>query len=379
MKNKKSARDNLKGEMLPIPELDVIDLEQNDNPAHEASALPRESRPGSAPQNGGKKFPRINLHIILLIVVILFISGIVYKFLNFGVKVDRDEIFKDGPGTYEDNYDTILPLMDADNNPVYKQYGEGDTILFFGNAPFADDRDSADNLVNMIQEMTGITAYNCSISGSYLAAQAREPDPEKHPVDVFNLYWLCSLATEFHDFADENYRRAVEVLGENAPKEAMDVYNTLKSIDMNEVDAIVIMYDASDYLAGHEMYSDTDSTDLIQFTGNMEASIELLRFCYPDIRLMVLSPTYAFGIDENGDYISSDIQRYGWDVLSTYSIKQYASCASRAVTFVDNLYGTITEDNAKDYLTDNLHLNVEGRKKVAQRFVYALNYYKERN
>ncbi len=87
--------------------------------------------------------------------------------------------YSNGPGTYEDNYDTILPLMDADNNPVYKQYGEGDTILFFGNAPFADDRDSADNLVNMIQEMTGITAYNCSISGSYLAAEAREPETSR--------------------------------------------------------------------------------------------------------------------------------------------------------------------------------------------------------
>ena len=45
------------------------------------------------------------------------------------------------------------------------------------------------------------------------------------------------------------------------------------------------------------------------------------------------------------------------------------------VTFVDNLYGTVTEDNAQDYLIDHLHLNVAGRKKVAERFVYALNYF----
>ena len=88
-----------------------------------------------------------------------------------------------------------------------------------------------------------------------------------------------------------------------------------------------------------------------------------------------MSPTYAYGLDENGDYISSDIQRYGWDVLSTYVIKQYASCNSRGVTFVDNLYGTINEDQAPEYLTDHLHLNLAGRKKVAERFVYALNYF----
>jgi lysophospholipase L1-like esterase len=44
---------------------------------------------------------------------------------------------------------------------------------------------------------------------------------------------------------------------------------------------------------------------------------------------------------------------------------------------VDNLYGTITEDNADKYLIDNLHLNVEGRKLVADRLIYALDYFKE--
>ena len=84
---------------------------------------------------------------------------------------------------------------------------------------------------------------------------------------------------------------------------------------------------------------------------------------------------YAAAVDENGEYISSDIQRYGWDVLSTYVIRQCYSCNTRGVTFVDNLYGTITEDNAEQYLTDNLHLNTEGRRLVAERFLYALTYY----
>ena len=136
------------------------------------------------------------------------------------------------------------------------------------------------------------------------------------------------------------------------------------------------MYDASDYLAGHEMYSDQNSTDIMQFTGNMEAGIELLQSTYPHIRIIVMSPTYAFAVNEQGEYVSSDMYTYGeQDVLSTYVIRQYASAATRSVSFVDNLYGTITEDNASEYLTDNLHLNVAGRRLVAERFEYALNYY----
>ena len=127
------------------------------------------------------------------------------------------------------------------------------------------------------------------------------------------------------------------------------------------------------------MYSDQNATDITQFTGNLQASIETFQSAYPHIRIIVMSPPYAFSneLDENGEYISSDIVRYGWDVLSTYVILEGNICASTQVTFIDNLYGTITEDNAKEYLMDNLHLNIEGRKKIAERFVYALNYYNQ--
>ena len=91
-----------------------------------------------------------------------------------------------------------------------------------------------------------------------------------------------------------------------------------------------------------------------------------------------MSPTYAFAVDDEGKYISSDQYIYNdQDVLSTYVIKQFGYAYDREVTFVDNIYGTITEDNADEYLIDNIHLNTEGRKKVAERFVYALTYYDE--
>ena len=347
MKNKKANPDPSQMNTSSIPDIDIIDL---DSGSVESSA----ADPSSRDQGAKRKF-LFNIHMLLLVVTVLFVSGIIYKILTFGVHVDLDEIFKDGPGTYEDNYDAILPLFDSEGNALYKNYGEGSNILVFGNAPFADDRDSEDNLANMIQQMTGATVYNCSVSGSYLAAEAAELNASEHPTDIFNFYWLCSLA----------------------PPEAEEVYNTLTTLDLNTIAVIVAMYDGSDYLAAHEMYNDANATDLTQFTGNMEAGIELLNVCYPNIRIIILSPAYAYALDENGNYVSSDMKRYGpkLDVLSTYVIKQYGSCCDRSVTFVDNLYGTINEDHASKYLTDHLHLNVDGRKKVAERFVYALNYY----
>jgi len=361
-----------------IPDLEIIDLEEisDDNFTEETEKYDESPLPSG--QSGAKRrFPRINMHIVLLVVFIIFVCGIAYKILNFGEYVDLEEIFKDGQGTYEDTLDEILPLMDADGKRMETNYEDGLTIVAFGNAPFADDRDSKDNLANMIAEMTGATVYNCSVSGSYLASQRPNISAGDSPWDVYTFYWLSILASG--NDVTLSYKEAKEALGEDYPPEADEVVNTLTSLDFNTVDVVAILYDATDYLEGHQMYSDQNSTDIEQFTGNLEAGIEVFQSTYPHIRIIVMSPPYAYSdqLDEKGNYISSDIARYGQDVLSTYVIKEYTSCATRSVTFIDNLYGTITEDNASKYLIDHLHLNVAGRREIAKRFVYALNYYNQ--
>lgn len=316
----------------------------------------------------------INIHTILLLVFVITVFGLIYRFLTWGQLIDPNEIEAENHENTPDVLDLILPVVDDKGN-ILTDKDDTTTIVCFGNAPFADDRDSDDNLANMIADKTGATVYNCSISGSYLAAGYYTINPEVCPTDAYNFYWLTQAAIKGP--VTNRWYDAARVLGEDAAPEAEEVYNTLLNMDFEDVDVIVIMYDASDYLAGHEMYNNDNDTDIMQFTGNLEAGIELIQSHYPWIRIMVMSPAYAFAVDEDGNYISSDMYTYGWDVLSTYVIKQHTSCFNRSVTFIDHLYGTINEDNAKDYLTDNLHLNKAGRELIADRFVDALYYYDE--
>ena len=369
-----------------IPDIEIIDLELDGNPAEpaqnssisgadisEEDAWDAESEAESGEKRKFSYRSFLNVHVLLLVVFLLFVVCIFLKFKNWGQRIDLSQIGQDNSGQYLDVLDQILPLTDENGKMITT--GDVKTILAFGNAPFADDRDSSDNLANLIADATGATVYNCSVSGSYLASQQPYFMADKSPMDAYCFYWLVTLAA-----GKENafyYEEAAAALGENTPPEAQEVVDTLTSIDLNTVDVITIMYDASDYLMGHEMYDDANSTNIQQFTGNLEAGIELLQSDYPNIRIIVMSPTYAFAVDEEGNYVSSDMYRYGQDVLSTYVIKEYSSCADRSVSFIDNLYGTITEDNAKEYLTDNLHLNVAGRKLVTERFLKVLNFYNQ--
>lgn len=312
----------------------------------------------------------VNIHVLLLLIFVLFVGVLLYRFTHFGVSIDQKDVEHDDSGAYLDVLDLNIPFYDEQGN--LKRTFDKPTILAFGNAPFADDRDSPDGLANLIAQGSGGTVINCAVSDSYLASQNYIFDADTEPLDAYCFYWLCLLT---QDGNRHMYESAEAKLGDALPQGAKEAYETLSRIDLQEVDVIAIMYDATDYLLGHEMYDDANDTNIQQFTGNLEAGIELLHHAYPHIRFIVLSPTYAYAVNEQGKYVSSDMYTYGWDVLSTYVIKEYSSCARQQVTFVDNLYGTITEANADEYLADNLHLNVEGRKKVAERFLKALNYY----
>lgn len=313
----------------------------------------------------------LNLHVLFALVLLVVVGLLGYRITHWGQRVSQSDIFKDGQGSYDDSWDSILPLTDENGKMIVN---DASNIVVFGNAPFADDRGSSDNLTSLIAKETGATVYNCSISGSYLAAQHTNFDPTLAPMDAYCLYWLVNLAAGVP--LDGYYNDAAKALGDKTPPEAEEVVNTLKTLDFNTIDTVAIMYDATDYLLGNAMYNDDNPTDPTQFTGNLEASIEILQRLYPQIRIIVMSPTYAYAIDEDGNYVSSDIYIYnGRDVLSTYVIKECYSANLHSVSFMDNLYGSITEDNAKEYLTDNLHLNVKGRKLIAKRFEYFLNYY----
>lgn len=344
------------------------DVEEYPDDKYEENDWEEEEQDHPSPK-GIRRF--LNLHVLFALVLLVVVGLLGYRITHWGQRVSQSDIFKDGQGSYDDSWDSILPLTDENGKMIVN---DASNIVVFGNAPFADDRGSSDNLTSLIAKETGATVYNCSISGSYLAAQHTNFDPTLAPMDAYCLYWLVNLAAGVP--LDGYYNDAAEALGDKTPPEAEEVVNTLKTLDFNTIDTVAIMYDATDYLMGNAMYNDDNPTDPTQFTGNLEASIEVLQSLYPQIRIIVMSPTYAYAIDEDGNYVSSDIYIYnGRDVLSTYVIKECYSANLHSVSFMDNLYGSITEDNAKEYLTDNLHLNVKGRKLIAKRFEYFLNYY----
>ena len=371
-----------------IPPLDIIDLDENNSITADSEIFPAKVKAESSSASNNrkhtadddppdnffiKKILSLNWHIILLLVFILCIILLVYRFSTWGTHTKSDYDPNNVNTEFEiETHDNILPLLiDEDAAPADDGVR---TVVAFGNAPFADARGTDENLASLIEELSGAVVYNCSVADSYLAATEPTFSAANDPMDAFTFYWLATLA------ALDNtriYEGAFEELGENVPDDAKEAYEILTTLDFNTVDVITIMYDAADYLDGRYIYNPDNYTDIQSFYGNLCAGIDLFQNTYPHIRIIVMSPTYAYAVNEDGEYVSSDLYLYAEHPLSRYSMLLEQGAANYVVSFVDNFYGTVNELNAKEYLADNVHLNTSGRQKVAERFVYALEYYDE--
>ena len=324
------------------------------------------------------KLFKINWHLVMLGVLVVSVVLIVYRFKNWGTRVDLDSLDYNDSDKYDvEVNDAIFPLIYDGDAPAAS---DGEThVVLFGNDTFAQNRDTKDDMANLIAGLTDATVYNCAVTGSFLASTNYYIDYETAPMDAFNLYWLTTLFTVDNKAPYEKlFREYSDVIS----PDAQAAYDTLCSIDFNYVDVIGIMYDANDYLDGRIMGKPGVTRDPLHFTGNLEASIELIQQTYPHIRIIVMSPTYAYAIDEDGTYVDSNRYYYTENEedeqpLANYALLECQSCMSYGVSFIDNFYGTINEFNADNYLLDNINLNTDGRQKLAERFVEALEYYYE--
>lgn len=367
-----------------IPTIEVIDLDQVpadsfetpenvslDDPEDDSFDDPEDTyTEEDRPEKKRGLAHRVIWHIAFVLILALCVGLIYFRFANWGTRVPS---FFDPDAEIDDN-DFIEVLDHMINVPADKRQDTDGirTVVLLGNSPFADERDSGDSVVSLIGQMTDATIYNCSVADSHLAAARETFLAEEDPMDAFNLYWLSTLITLQNTSI---YESAFAAMGDSAPEDARYAYETLSTLDFQNVDVLAIMYDASDYLEERPLYNVLNTTDIQTFAGNMDASLDLLCNAFPHLRIIVMSPTYAYYVDENGEYISSDIHKSTGYSLSTYAGNLEQLAYYHSVSYLDNIYGTVNEENAREYLTDHLHLNAAGRRRLAERFVYALEYF----
>lgn len=305
----------------------------------------------------------INIHIILLCAIVLIVGFSSYRLYvwNKGVPSDYDPNYQTTDFDIE-AMDNIIPLVSA------KLEGHEDdgvtTILCLGDDPFSLDRGEY-GLSEQIAAKTGATVYNGSFTGTTVAA-----------VDASYSGWYVLDAFSFPSVVQSLVSGDFSLMTNSAPFTYNDDFlpttEMLASLDMDKVDVLCIMYDASDYINKRPSDDPNDPNNVLAYTGALQTGIESIQEAYPHIRIVVMSHTFCHTINEEGNFENGDRVDLGHGTLSHYLQKEFDVCMDCGVSFIDNFYGSVNEDNYLDYMTDYIHFNDAGRELLAERFVQCI-------
>lgn len=308
----------------------------------------------------GKHLP-LNIHVILLAAIVLAIGFSAFRLYQWDkgkIPNPMENLDQQTLNFDVEPLDSIIPLA-PDKREGYVDDGVT-TILCLGDDPFSLDQ-GAGGLAEQIAEKTGATVYNGSFTGTTIAP-ASAAFGEGDMMDAFSfLYVATSVAhgdfelmkTAANYSYDENFAVTADMLA---------------NLDMNNVDVICIMYDASDYINKRPSDDPNEPLNPITYTGSLRTGIKAIQEAWPHIRIVVMSHTFCHTINEDGNFENGDRVDLGHGTLSHYLQKELDAATDCGASFIDNFYGSVNEDNYLDYMTDYIHFNDAGRELLASRF-----------
>ncbi len=319
---------------------------------------------GRVPDKRKKNRFHMNMHIILIAAIVLIAAVSVYR-LN---KWNKGSLIDDGDDIDTSQFDieTLDMIIPIDSAALEGREDDGvTTILCLGNNPFTDDYGDT-GLATQIALKTDSVVYNCAFPDSSAACRYPTYNPE-YTRDHFNFYYVVEC------FRNNEFTAISSIAGDEPDPRYMEGVEVMKTVDMDKVDIIIIMYDSTDYNIGTPSDNPDVPYDVTSFTGGLRATIDNIRNTWPYIRVLLMSPTYAQYMDEDGKLHNGTTTDIGNGTLNHYLVKEAQAAMDCGVTFIDNYFGTINEDNFKEYMSDHMHCNNAGREKLAERVADVIN------
>jgi hypothetical protein len=298
---------------------------------------------------------KINPHLVILAIIVLVFSIALAILLRWNKGTESG--FDPTATTTDFDTEELDFIMPMDPALLSGREDDGELhILCLGNNPFSDET-GANGLAALIAKETGGITYNGAFPDSTIANR-RNPEEAS---DFFSLFFV-TMALINDDFTYLNEKAAT-----TTDQRYAAAIDTLANLDMQKIDVLVIMYDTTDYNMLSPAHNPNDDYDYYAYTGALRTSIESFQTFFPHIRIILMSHSYARYLDEDGVLHNGTITDLGNGNVPHYLIMQLNVVMDVGITFIDNYFGTIHEENYPDYMIDHMHYNDAGRKRLAER------------
>lgn len=232
-----------------------------------------------------------------------------------------------------------------------------------------------DSIVGNEQGETSITGimsrvlsqpvFNGAFGGTTMTCRESEKRADV-TTDTLSLARL-SQAIALQDFGVQNAGITRNAAMEYFPGRVYE----FQDVDFDQVEILVIEHGVNDYQTGVPLDNDQDPYDIYTFGGALRYSIETLKKAYPDLRIILVTPTYCWFLYER---LNCEQKNLGHGYLKDYVDLEKEIAAQYGLELVDNYYESGIGSTGKFeewefYTQDGLHLNEAGRELVANRII----------
>ena len=310
-----------------------------------------------------EKKKRISIYAILGIIILAIIVFCVYRLLDW----DARHIDFNTDDIEEGEFD--VELLDMYVYPSEEEFpnhivDDVEDILILGNV-YANNHGDKHSIVNILKDKLDANIIDLSIDNSKVSCDTPGLDVGS---DVSSLYHMVTLLDKKDP--DLLVRTAWPELF-TSDERKWEFIEAFKSVDLNKIDTVIMMYNLIDYYAGKAALAITED-DVRGVRGSYEQSLSLLQTKYPHLNIIIVSPYPSVFTDGDGNLVYSSTTDYGLLNSSYYFENIYFVATKYCTSFVDNYSYGITESNITEYVKDTL-LTKKGIDYLANHIVDFLN------
>lgn len=232
-------------------------------------------------------------------------------------------------------------------------------IVVFGDSCYGNIRDKS-SITDRLEKLSGKTVYNAAFGGT-CAGRQDKGNRLDYSGDSLSLAALAK-AVYAGDFGVQQTIRT----GEEITSYFEDTIDGLENLDFSQTEIVIIGYGFNDYSTGIPRDNEENDLDEYSFAGALRRSVKLLKRVNPDLRIILVTPTYSWIL-----YSLQTCEEFdgGDGFLEQYVEKEIAVAEELGLEFIDLYHDFYPHEQWEDwelYTFDGVHPNDAGRELIAE-------------
>ncbi len=232
------------------------------------------------------------------------------------------------------------------------------SIVALGDSMLGQVRNEG-GIIGILEGKIQETIFNGALGGTQLS-NIKPSEGLYHEKNCLSL-WGLTEAICYEDFGAQHTFYSKE----NGTEYFQETIGELEKIDFDKVEIVLIGHGTNDYNYGIPLENPNDPYDRYTYAGALRSSLKLLQKSYPQLRIILVTPTYCWFPMWDED--CETWMPVGATLLDYISLEKEIA-KEFDVEIIDN-YQLFSHESFEDcirYTMDGLHPNDLGRELIAE-------------